>query len=456
MKCWLAGSLWLALSCAPKAPEPTHIVLVVMDTVRQDHLSCYGYQHETTPWLKELGKTSTVFDSAHSTSGWTSPAHASMFTGLFPIAHQTTQENWVLGEQFETLAELLSEAGYETVGMAENPMLSKRNGFDQGFDAYQELWREEGSEGLKVVERFAQTIAQRDVSKPLFTFVNLMGAHSPYRAGSEFTKAFVRDSSIRLRTNLWREYFLGEAEFVETELAHLRELYDAEIAFTDSLVRALAEELKAADLWDQTVFVVTSDHGENIGDHELMDHVFSLYESSTKVPLIIHDPKHFVAGRESRSVQLTDLFWTLIERAGVEQEFGQAHGRSLTDLRGDRPVFCEYYYPKQALLAIGEKAEQTSRLDPYRRRLRSIERDGLKLIWGSDDRHELYDLNSDPDELSNLIEDEAYAEKRAGLERLLTAVLVRLAPGGDPAIEMREANPDEETLRALRKIGYAK
>lgn len=428
-----------------------------MDTVRQDHLSCYGYDRETTPWLDELCRSSTVFDAAHSTSGWTSPAHASMFTGLFPIAHRTTQENWALGEEFNTLAEQLSEAGYATAGIAENPMLSKRNGFDQGFETYDELWREEGTEGVKAVERFAETIENRNVNKPLFAFVNLMGAHSPYRAANEYAKRFVQDPTIRLRSNLWREHFLGEAEFVEAELEHLRDLYDAEIAYTDELVRSMATKLMDAGLWEQTVFVVTSDHGENIGDHGLMDHVFSLYESTTKVPLIIHDPAHFKGNeRESRSVQLTDLFWTLLERAGIEQAERSAHGRSLTDLRGDRPVFCEYYYPKQALLAIGDKAQQASRLDPYRRRLKSIQKDGLKLIWGSDGRHELYDLKTDANELSNLIEDEAYAARCAQLEQLLAAVLVRLAPSEGSEHEGREADPDDETLRALRKIGYTK
>jgi len=454
MKLWPWVCFGLA-ACAPAPPTQPNIVVIVMDTVRQDHLSCYGYERETTPFLTELGAQSTVYDSAHSTSGWTSPAHASLFTGLFPIAHQTTQENWSLSQQRVTLAETLSAAGYETVGIAENPMLSKRNGFDQGFATYHEVWREEGPGGERVVKHFHEALTERDRSKPLFTFVNLMGAHSPYRAPKEFSMPFVRDKSIRLHSNLWREYFLGEAEFVDEELQHLRDLYDGEVLYTDSLVRRLADELKSVGLWDNTVFVVTSDHGENIGDHELMDHVFSLYESTTSIPLIIHDPQHFEAGRrETNSVQLTDLFSTLVERAGVES-VPESQGCCLLQAIEERPVLCEYYYPRQALLAIGDKSEQASKLDRFRRRLKSIQVGPLKLIWASDGKHELYDLSLDPGEEMNLVELTGYQTQLTELEQRLHRELERFADTPLQA-DTFEPDPDSETRRALREIGYSK
>ncbi len=448
MKRWLA-CCFVAAACAPTVPDPPHIVLIVMDTVRKDRLSCYGYERETTPFLDELAETSVVFDSAHSTSGWTSPAHASLFTGLYPVAHQTTQENWVLDSSWTTLAETLEEAGYATTGIVENPMLSIRNGFAQGFADFHESWRGERS----TLELFRDSLVKRKADTPLFTFINLMGAHSPYRAPKEFSLPFVRDRSITLRANLWREFFLGSAEFTEAELEHLRDLYDGEIRYTDHLVSEIAGELKRAGLWENTVFVVTSDHGENIGDHDMMDHVFSLYESTTAIPLLIRDPAKVEAGsRDDRTVQLPDLYATLLERVGIAP-IG-SHGVSLSELDSDRPVFCEYYYPEQALRALGEKAAEAKRLDPYRRRLRSIQSGGLKLIWGSDGRHELYDLELDPNEERNVVGVAEYAARLAELEELLRVELERLSVGGRANSE--RAQPDEETLRELRKIGYAK
>lgn len=458
MKRWIAGC-FVASCCAPSCSESSpeelrpNLVLIVMDTVRRDHLSCYGYERDTTPFLEELAATSIVYESAHSTSGWTSPAHASLFTGLFPVAHRTTQEYWVLGDQWTTLAERLADAGFETTGIVENPMLSARNGFDQGFAAYHEAWRSEAPDGESALAFFRDSIANRDNSKPFFTFFNLMGAHSPYRAPKEFSLPFVQDRSITLRSNLWREFFLGSAVFTEAELEHLRDLYDGELRYTDHLVREIAEELKRAGLWENTVFVVTSDHGENLGDHRMMDHVFSLYESTTAIPLLIHDPVHFAPGsRESRAVQLPDVYSTLLERAGLDSEGSQ--GINLLQLKGERPVLCEYYFPLQAFRALGEKAAKAERLNPYRRRLRSIQRGHFKLIWGSDDRHELYNLELDPREEQNLASEPESAATLAELQELLRVELARLAVEGSPSAPLE--TPDSETLRELRKIGYAK
>lgn len=158
-----------------------NILIIVMDTVRQDHLSCYGYGRNTTPHLSELAKESKVFYNAYSTSSWTNPAHASLFTGLYPVTHKTTQENWQMSHHLTTLSEVLSNEGFETFGIVENPMLGKHNNFDQGFSHYYETWRKkEGSESEnEAFLRFKQCIGKRNEEKPFFMFINFIEPHNP-------------------------------------------------------------------------------------------------------------------------------------------------------------------------------------------------------------------------------------------------------------------------------------
>ena len=443
----------LLAACEPVPTTQPDIVVIVMDTVRQDHVNCYGHERPTTPFLNELATTATVFEQAYSTSGWTSPAHASLFTGLYPAAHGTTQENWSLAAEHETLAELLSEAGYYTLAIVENPMLSIRNGFNQGFARYDEMWRDTSRSPRASVERFRSALEERDAKTPFFAFINLMGGHSPYASPKEFKYEFVTDRTIGTHSNLWRDFVLGRAIFTEEELEHLRELYDGKLLFTDSLVREIYGTLEELGLSQDSVVIVTSDHGENIGDHHLMDHVFSLHESTTKIPLIVRDPFRLPqAERISEPVQLLDLFPTLLAYANCQQTSGQ--GRALWRPDPHRPVFCEYYFPHQAFLALGKEKAKSKLLDPYRRRIRSLRSGNHKLIWGDDGHHELYNLIKDPDELTNLIDSPEHQNERERLEALVQTQYALLSGAETSAARMLE--PDTTTRRALRELGYAR
>jgi len=441
-------------------PErPPNVVIVVMDTVRQDHLACYGYHRNTTPNLAGLIESSRIYYNAYSTSAWTSPAHASLFTGLFPIAHKTTQENWTMARGLVTLAEVFSIKGYETFGISENPLVSKRNNFDQGFSRYYETWRMSSQQApLSIApELFEKILTKRKKRDPFFIFVNLIEAHSPYDSSGPFRDRFLSDRSLRCENNQWHHYFLGRREFTSREIEQLNELYDAEILFVDHLVGEMTASLKKRGLWDDTIFIVTSDHGENIGDHEMMDHVFSLYESLIKIPLIIHYPRRFPPSSEDYSVvQLPDIFPTLLNLVGVEPGAFPSQGRDLLgeDSGEKRYVFCEYYYPKQAFETFREQDREDSKLDRFKRRLRAIISNNMKLIWASDGKHELYDLAGDPQESANLINKAIYSERSHALIKTLESIVhdyeqnIRIHP------VRPEEEIDDETLEALKSLGY--
>lgn len=443
----------------PPGPRP-NVVLIVMDTVRADLLSCYGYEPDTSPNLRALRDEGVLFTRAHSTSSWTTPGHGSLFTGLYSIAHGATQERWRLEKDNVTLAEVLADQGYETIGIVENAMLSGKQGFSQGFNQYREIWRIKGkpkspNHSLDVFREFVENY---DGDSPYFIFVNLIAPHSPYNSSRGFMKRFITDASIKITDNQWRRYYSGKLKFTRPQLRHLRELYQAELLFTDHVVGLLRETLEKVGDWNNTLFIVTSDHGENFGEHGHVDHVFNLYEQTTRIPLLIHNGKEFGGGRvDERPVQLVDIFPTVLSLVGVDTADYPVHGLDLASnaIGANRPSYLEYYYPHQVFRALRKQtAEDDPRLAPYRRLLRAVIRDDVKLIWGSDGNHELYDLAADPGETRDLMTSPDFRVQRETLTELLETFVEGHGTTTYSGAPVLLDVADEETQEALRSLGY--
>lgn len=374
-----------------------------------------------------------------------------------------------MSEDLVTLAEVLSQHDYKTVGIVENSMLSDKHGFDQGFSIYYPTWRldrvlaklpfkRRSETGNTATDLFLKTVRRHWRRRPLFIFVNLIEPHSPYDSSEQFMYEFVTDREIALVLNMWHQHYLGRKVLTEAEIRHLNELYDAELVYTDYLIGMMIDELKANGYWDDTLFIITSDHGENIGDHEHMDHVFSLYETTVKIPLIIRYPGRFRPGSvDSRPVQLTDLFPTVLEAAGVEGDAYPNQGLSLLSDRfpGDRAVFTEYYWPAQALTCYDAEDRVDPALKPFKRRLRSVMTGDTKFIWGADGRHEMFDLAEDPGELVNLLDGGGNPDALRVMEKQLAEAVSRF--GADQKVTPEDIRPeglDEATRDALRSLGY--
>ena len=443
-----------------RAAERPNVVLIVMDTTRLDRCSAYGYKRDTTPFLRELAQEATRFTNVYSTSCWTVPAHGSLYTGNYPIRHGATQENLSLAASNTTLAEVFAAHGYSTLGIAENAMLLAQRGFAQGFAIYHEAFRmrKHAQYGHIAQDLFAQGLKERDREKPFFAFVNLIAPHAPYTPPLEFREKFLPGVTPKVSHNRWREHYLGLNPFTPEQLKQLRCLYDGEVAFADYTVRKIAESLKEAGQWDNTVFVVTSDHGENIGDHGHMDHVFCLYDTVTRVPLVIRDPRHAESSTDDRPVQMHDLFPTLLALAGIPTAPHTVHGKDVmtAEIAADRPLISEYYYPAQALRGYREAQRVSPKLAPYRRRIRSVVQDGLKYIWGSDGRHEFYNLTEDAGEAHNVIEGQEFAQQREAMDAALKEWLLTAA-AGTHRIEhpqMIDEGIDDDARDALETLGY--
>ena len=443
------------VSWAPSRTKP-NIVLIVLDTVRRDHMSCYANARDTTPFLRELASESRRYENAYSTSCWTVPAHASLFTGLYLVSHATTWENCRLDRRLTTLAEVLQRAGYRTSGISENPAVGAPMGFAKGFQSF--VIAPHSADKESVAVRLLDEAISQAGDNPFFAFVNLIGAHDPYNSSGDFFGAYLSNPAYRDKYKIDLLDTLVKGKPIDASwLKHLSEHYDAELRNVDRLVEQMANVLKHAGCWDDTVFVVLSDHGENLGDHGFLNHQFCLYESLIRIPLIIRYPTCFPAGtNETAPVQITDLFPTLLDLAGVDvsQHPHQGSGLLPGHPQADRAVLAEaYVHARFRDLRTRDRRWKHPRVRRYMRRLKSLRTGSMKLIQASDGERELFDLFADPDELCDLSGNPTMAASRDFLSRRLQG-LIDCLKTQQPPPPREGANLEKDTEATLEALGY--
>jgi len=498
-----------------------NIVLVLIDTLRADHLSCYGHARRTSPSIDRIAERGTLFECAVSSAAWTPPAHASLFTGTYPSRHGVELSRLVLNPALDPLPEVLHRHGYRTYGVSSNHWLSRETRFDRGFDQFVHSWQlvqmagtnhplrrqqsknELASDALAgdaapaglgyafasrlnalyedATKRLRQRLHAYDdgawrvnhlvkrwvgewsrAERPFFAFLHYMEPHIRYNAPGRFHRMHV-PSGIgeqrvrRVNQDPWR-FLSGRAPMDEEDFAILSGLYDGEVSYVDERVGQVFEMLRSAGLLERTLVIVTSDHGENLGDHGLMSHSYCLYDSLLRVPLILCHPGEFPAGeRVGQQVQTLDLFSTILALAGVrdekasEQNQGEPLFAADVHSRGDRLAYSEYLEPEPAMAQLRRRFPEFEPR-PYDRALRSARTRELKYVWASDGRDELYDLVKDPGETSNRIEaePERAAHLRSALESWTSSFdHATHDPEGRDTIEI-----DDDMRRRLEDLGY--
>ena len=422
----LAG---LNLTCRQAQPRP-NVVIVVLDTVRADRCSVNGYARPTTPELEKLAADGVRFLDAWSPAGWTGPAHASLFTGLRTDRHGLLEGNRTyLAEEAVTLAERLRDAGYRTACFTNNRFVTAEYGLTQGFDLVVPMYdREELGEHRAPVtsdEASRWALEAHRSGEPFFLFVNLMEAHTPYVPPAEIERRFVSGHphdhvELGRAFDGWRAvgYNLGVVELPAPAFAVLSDLYDAEVATADASLPGLFGPLADAGALDDTVLVVTSDHGENLGEHGLLDHKFSLHKTILHVPLVMRFPgdARFTGGRTvTEPVRLEDVMPTVLELAGVDAG-DELDGRTLRGDLGARTSYAAFGVTDRYEPMVKEQYPGAD-LSRLRTSLRSVYDGRYHFIRYSDGREELYDVRRDPAEQHDLTDDRAaLARARALLD----------------------------------------
>lgn len=446
---------------ASPADARPNVVVIVLDTVRADALSCYGNTEPLTPHVDAVARDGTRYATTYATCFWTLPSHASLLTGLYPSEAGATSETNHLPEAVETLAERLRRDGYATGAVVRNPWLSVERGFAQGFDVFVEAWRTTEVPEIEAehaaVGAAVEWMAERAREPaPFFLFVNLNLAHLPYTPSDEAlqhvaTREWPPDHVERMRgiESGWG-HLTGRLELQASDYELLRELYHAEVWLLDAMVGELDRALHELGVADRTVLVVTSDHGENLGEHGRIDHVLSMYEPTVRVPLVIRGPGIPAGDVVTEPVSLVDVTPALLAACSVPDRDASGASRS----NGASPFTRDAVYAENRRPVNGVRLLErwfpdfdASSIDHPMRMVRS---GSDKLIWTADVGTELYDLDTDPGESLDL------SGRRSDRRDDLLAILRQWALGQRPvAGQVPEvAGRDRENLERLRRLGY--
>jgi len=423
----LRGLLPLVLVAACAEPLPTaeqpprgpNVLLIVVDTLRADRCSFAGYSRATTPRLDEFARDAVVFRNAWSPTCWTPPAHATLFTGLRPESHGLMDGNRrFLPPESNTLAERLSAAGYDTFACVNNPLLREVPGMFQGFDEvsfpFHEARREPNAEvtsPLAVEELLARIAKSTTSGNRFFAFANLYEPHADYAPPVRMAAPFVaqRDpelvTKVRLVSMLDRvQHSLGGDRLPPYVVETMSDLYDGEVATADRSVGNLLDGLAELGVLDDTLVIVTSDHGEGFDEHGRLEHMHHLHSEVLRIPLMVRLPDLFDGGvAHDDVVRLEDVTATVAEVCNLAAE-EPLDGLSLTaDIPG-----------RVARAAIGESPivfDMARRYVPGHREdiadAACSAVDGrYHLIQYSDRSVELYDLVADPSEANDVSGDQ--------------------------------------------------
>ena len=422
--------------------QAPNVLFIVLDTVRADHLSCYGYEKSTTPNIDRISREGVLFSNAFSAAPWTLPSHASMFTGLYPSQHQADWGHVHLDEGFPTLAEHFRDAGYETVGFSENVFVARTFGLARGFDEFHETWRRplvvraiaraatrafHYRERLEYADRsvglFERWLTNNNPGgKPFFAFMNLMGAHLPrypkpaFGSGNWTKETLARIEPVNL---IPEKYYLPQYRLTQQELATMVDIYDSDISYLDSKIGDLMSFLAKAGTLDDTIVVLVSDHGENFGEHGLFEHQFCLYDTLLRVPLILRYPPLLKPDRIEKRVSTVSLFKTVMAMVGTAGGKGIEDSRmgALGQLQGQEYVIAECSNGVEMLKGAVGAEGVTVDFSRFDKSLKCVIEGDYKFIWSSNGEHELYRMKEDFGEVENLIEKEQ--DQARALDQLL-------------------------------------
>lgn len=390
---WGTPAIVVAEREAKEAPRAKNVIVLTIDTLRASKLKPFNKDsHVKTPVFDELSKNGVVFERAQSTENWTKPSVAGILTGLHPSSHGARTQEAVLSRSATLVSEQYKTAGFKTAMFVANGYVSDKFGFDQGWDKYRNFIREGADTEAENVFKESGDWVEAHREEPFFLYVQTIDPHVPYDPPGEYLEMY---DSRKDYTGVVEPRKTGpllvEAKknpptvtFSESDRRRLEALHDGEITQHDVFLGKFIERLKKLGVYEDTLLVITSDHGEEFNEHGSYGHGHSVYQELLNVPLVFHMPGKIEAGRISSAVSTMDIAPTILELAGVEPIPGmEAHSLVgfMTGAMPNRPAIAFSEWLDDRRVALGND---------------------YKFIIRGNLTASLFDLHSDPQELKQL------------------------------------------------------
>jgi arylsulfatase A-like enzyme len=442
----LGPALWLSGCGRRRRAKGLSVILIVVDTLRPDHLGCYGYSRETSPNINRFAADSVLFEKCFSHAPSTSASVSSILSGLLP--HETKVTNiTMVPKQLATLPVLLGPHGYKTAAVVSNYVLREKRGWEKGFDIYDAKMKEQEL-NRNICERIAEHTTDRAITllkklhrDDFFLWLHYQDPHGPYAPPAAYRKLFKSGQEepriIRLnktssgRRGIPKYQKLGD----NRDFYHYVSQYDGEIRYTDEQLKRIFDTLKDLGLYSDSLIILTADHGEGMGEHDYyFAHGDYIYNTLTHVPLIIKYPGR-PSGAKTDIVQHIDLVPTILKTCDIKPNPNLAGCNITAQIPTGREVFA--------------KMETGMVRDKFKY---SIQADGFKLIHTPMyDRYELYDMTKDFAEAHDIVNESDYSQRKEDLKVRLKRVLEQDSLGLG-TIESPQLTEDE--LEKLKSLGY--
>lgn len=456
LACWFNPVLY-----APQQ-NTKNVILISLDTLRPDHLGCYGYSRDTSPNIDSLAKDSALFWNTFATSPWTLPSHVSLLTSLNCINHQVYQGNQTMDPSILTLADILRTRGYFNGAITGGGFVSGFYGFSKGFDSYHVRGQVQSKNSAETAGRAVLDWIDRHKDRNFFLFLHTYQIHNPYFSPAPYNELFLEKSSTLTEIDM-SSFRLNHENRYKPVTDDLRQnfidLYDGEIRYTDeSLIKPLLSKLKELNLYDSTMIILTSDHGEEFYEHKSWHHTHSVYNETIKVPLIIKflNSNH-MGKRIPEFARLIDILPTILEALGINPSKYQMDGESLLELLSDEkqemeerifitelaPNVMQRHVPKKVAINQGKHKLIINH---------EFKSEDLAYFLFSPpeiEPMEVFDLEKDPDELYNKSQENPH----------LTRELLDFLKNQNKMtrkVSAEEAKMSEELREQLRALGYIK
>ena len=440
----------------PETQQQLKVILVSLDTLRADHLGCYGYERPTSPNIDILAQDSVLFENTYAQSPWTLPSHISILYALNSASHQVYFNDQGIDGSLPSLASFLKEKGYITHAFTGGGYVSSIFGFTKGFDAYDEP---EGGRKAPLVNNEAEKLYEytsewlgRNKDKPFFLFLHTFQTHGPYDCPAPWNEFFLKPEHLWKKLPL-RNFLIKNGEdynFSQQEHENIVALYDGEIRYTDeTLIKPLVTRLKELDIYDDTLLIIISDHGEEFLDHGGWLHGGTLYEELIRVPMLIKFPQsQFKNTRVQATSRLIDILPTVLEIAGVSYPQKKIDGKSLLPLLNGKE--------KEDRIFISDLARKEISIPcPSMMATNYNHRAGIKFIFTKSKdgvkNIETFDLNRDPQEKENLS-----AENQPLYERALRFLDDYYNRKMKIRRKQETVHIDKELEQKLKALGYLK